>query len=327
MAVVNDSLLREQIRNNPADAEVRFALAQHYFQMQKWNALHRLVEETIKSEGISDPERGRIVMLEFISYYLRHKMDETPKYFSLANHLNEAVKQNPDRYGNMHIFYMYLLRLLQYRQENKELYQSNGNKILHIVGDSHALGTHGMIIGKAKCQAQLVMGCKAFHVKEWADNQYYGYLQRKLQTVPPQSDVMMVLGEIDCRVDGGIVPYALKSGDDVKLVAERTAREYVKCLSGSSHDMAFMTVPPLSPHRVVNTANQEESYRALIILVRDAIEYFNDSLRTTCKELGHKVVDVYQESVGPNRIARPDTHIDNIHLKPHVVMKAIENAY
>lgn len=325
--------LTHYLAKHPKAFGLRYFLCEHYFQMQQWDALHTLTEQTAVMKSIPEHERARLIILEFLAYYLLGKTANLPEYFALANHLHEGLKLNPRLYRNANAFYLYLLRLLQYQRDNALLYQGESAPALHVVGDSHVMGAAGLHIrmadGLRRCQSHLILGAKAFHLQGDTPDSHRSYFEHRLSCLPEASDVLLMLGEIDCRTDEGIVPYALRHGLPVEQVAGKTATAYVRCADIIAkrfrHRLLICTVPAKAPARIVAAQKDgDEEHLKLVPFQLEAIVHFNNALRQTCGELGLGIVDAYQESIGEKGMARPDAHLETIHLAPQTLKAAIE---
>lgn len=123
-----------------------------------------------------------------------------------------------------------------------------------------------------------------------------------------------MVGEIDCRVDEGILSYALSRDKDAKEVAVTTARGYVTHLAElvgkHQHQLAICNVPPVS----------KEVPKEHTSVLMGVIETFNATLAEECKRHDVLLVDVYHYT-------KENAHIDHCHIKPRYVKQAIEAAW
>src|SRR5262249_57699848 len=102
---------------------------------------------------------------------------------------------------------------------------------LAVVGDSHSLSFHGVGVsldGTAyRTSAHLVMGCKAWHLASAEPNLYKWRLSAILDSIPENSPVICCFGEIDCRLDEGILRYYQRTGGDLEQLIEDETSRYV----------------------------------------------------------------------------------------------------
>ena len=123
-----------------------------------------------------------------------------------------------------YIFGGYLTKLIKYHS-NRHLinliqkYQIK--RIFYVIGESHSLESHGLNI-KIKgqdffCRSLLIMGCMQWHLGNKSRNKYKIKFEEVFFKVPKPSNILLAIGEIDCRIDNGInVKYCSKYKKECK---------------------------------------------------------------------------------------------------------------
>lgn len=202
---------------------------------------------------------------------------------------------------------------------------------LAVVGDSHCLSFHGVPVtldGAAyRTDAHLVMGCKAWHLANPQSNLYKWRFSAILGSLPAQSPLVCCFGEIDCRLDEGVLPYYQRTGGNLEdLIADQTTRyvAYVEVAATPQRlKPIFVGVP--APHLDALGAEHPDASAEDKALLIDIVKAFNMGLRRAAAERGHRFVDVYAVSAGPDGKASGDQHVDPYHLKPEALALALRS--
>ena len=101
-------------------------------------------------------------------------------------------------------------------RKNKDSFIKKGenDKNLFVIGESHSLTSHHLRIQNLDvdffCSANLIKGCKQWHLGNTLKNQYKHQFETIFSSLPKQSDVLLAFGEIDCRLDTGIIVHKKK---------------------------------------------------------------------------------------------------------------------
>jgi hypothetical protein len=200
---------------------------------------------------------------------------------------------------------------------------------LAVVGDSHCLSFHGIAVtldGTAyRTAARLVMGCKAWHLADAKPNLYQWLLGVIVDAIPEGSPAICCFGEIDCRLDEGILPHYRKTGGDLEhLIADQVDRYVARVAELAAPrrlSLLFMGVP--APHLEALSGQHPDASDGDKALLVDIIKVFNLSLRRAAARHGHRMIDVHAISAGPDGKASGTQHIDDYHLKPDALALAL----
>ena len=68
------------------------------------------------------------------------------------------------------------------------------------------------------CESRLIKGCMQWHFGNSSKNQYKNQFANILSALPRASKVLLTIGEIDCRLDNGIIKHKNKFPE--KLIEE-----------------------------------------------------------------------------------------------------------
>jgi tetratricopeptide (TPR) repeat protein len=202
---------------------------------------------------------------------------------------------------------------------------------LAVIGDSHSLSFHGLGITlegtSYRTGAQLVMGCKAWHLASPDPNLYKWRLSAILDTIAEDSPVICCFGEIDCRLDEGILPYYHRTGGDLEQLVEDEATRYVDyvAVAVTPRRLRPILVGVPAPHLDALAPEHPDASPEDKSLLVDVVKLFNMSLRRAAGARGFRMIDVFAISAGPDGKASGDQHVDPYHLKPEVLGLALRD--
>ena len=66
------------------------------------------------------------------------------------------------------------------------------------------------------CEAKLIMGCKQWHLGNPNKNQYQRKFEIIFDDIPKNSHILLTIGEIDCRINDGILKHKKKKSSKSK---------------------------------------------------------------------------------------------------------------
>lgn len=242
--------------------------------------------------------------------WLDHSMDICDSHLAYLNTYNQLDHTKAET-KYIDAYRIFISELKKFSREKPEFYdfKKNDNETLHLLGDSHCLSFANTIVRKAdkemNIQSQLITGCKAWHLANKERNEFKENLTNRLNAIPQRSNVAFLFGEIDCRLDEGILPYCKKSGSDVATEVKVLVSNYFTFISRiakeKQHSIYFVNVPASS--------KGHSDLDSLIFWFNEALESHAGkenifdlySLKETCKTQARKY------------------HIDGIHLYPNVL--------
>jgi hypothetical protein len=143
--------------------------------------------------------------------------------------------------------------------------------------------------------------------------------------MPENSPFICCFGEIDCRLDEGILPYYRRTGGDLEqLIADETSRyvAYV-AVAATPRRLKPILVGVPAPNLDALVAEQPDASTDDKSLLIDIVKVFNICLRRAADRHGFRMVDVFAVSAGPDGKATGDQHVDPYHLKPEALALAL----
>jgi len=238
---------------------------------------------------------------------------------------NEYVDKLTSDHKNTIAYKKYLENLIE--NKNKSLSDNFSEKrVIHVVGDSHTLGFHGEILDikseKMICNARWILGCKQWFLGNDNYNKYKYRFESILEDIPSPSIIVLSIGEIDCRLNEGILT-AWKKHGDVSLIefSKNTVDSYMKYLNGvfknTSHTLVVVGIP--APNNSFNEVDGKVKQEFI-----DFINLYNALLKEQSAKNNYLFLDIYAATVNLGGVASGRIHLDEYHLQPNFLGKELE---
>lgn len=280
--------------------------------------------------GMTAASRYELHVRSGIGQWLRDDEAALQSTLEQCTALDNAIEFANPNVTNSRAYTRYLRNLLaDARAKPGARLQESALPVLAVVGDSHGLayeGTQVALDGAPHvARARLVMGCKAFHLAQETPNRFTWLFERIAHELPADTPVLCSFGEIDCRLDDGIMRHYRKTGGDLdemtRTLVERYVAAVVGMLGGRNIKPAFLSVPAPNFHLLDRSSEQpsEEDRELLVRIIRT----FNEALEKAATAHGCRVVDLYRVSAGPDGTATGALHLDDHHLKPEALAQAL----
>ncbi|MFZ6681399.1 tetratricopeptide repeat protein [Undibacterium sp. Tian12W] len=222
-----------------------------------------------------------------------------------------------------------------YRQQVQAL-QAQGT--LYVIGESHILSAHNLLVTyqgqHLQCKGLWIEGCTQWQIGKVETNHYQQLMQQYLQALPVASNVLISIGEIDCRIDSGILTASKKSANSNTTDAHNAPNSPNISLAQRVQDVivAFLDfiivhaqprqltliisgVPAYLINENGYAADQLQEFGQFLTL-------FNTSLKQQVAERGLDFLDVFTLTDGGGGKANQQWHIDEHHLRPDAVIEA-----
>lgn len=317
------AVYQEALAIAPQQAEIYVCLGNAYQKQAKLNeaAAVYLKSLQLKNEGFS-AQNAALQMA--ILHYLHGDTSQVMPLLQLAKGMLNAQGQLSD---GSRIYCTFMLKLAEWWQGAgaASLTQQTQN-ILYVIGESHMLSSHNMRLtygGQAwRCKGNWIEGCKQWHIGSPAPNHYKELLQVYLQSFPDGSTVLLSIGEIDCRLDSGILPaWKKQPGKSLTEVIDETVSAYLHMLAtlnqGKRHKLIISGVP--AANIMYELLPDLERIQFLEMLAG-----FNQRLRTLSLAAGMDFLDVFALTDTGNGTSNRLWHIDEHHLRPDGIAAAFD---
>lgn len=224
------------------------------------------------------------------------------------------------------VYWLYLDKLLSWQLQlaTNDKTDPEGLDTLYVIGESHALAVHGVVVrylaGEWRGTARWINGCKQWHLGNATANKYKENFAVLLAQIPPPAKILLMIGEIDCRHDEGILKAWRKSpGKPLDELIYATAQgyiDYVARINGRyRHKIIVGGVPAVNlPEEIV----AGEGRRLLVHVVRT----MNAMLKDLAIAAGMDFLDLYALTDRGDGFATGAWHLDNHHLRPDAYVTA-----
>ncbi len=311
---------RQALEMNPKYVDALLSLGHLLSNLDK---LPSAAETYRKVQEVDPANRGLEagVNLAILSY-LNQDLDRCRSYLAAS----QAVLAVDDA-RNHQVYWRYLDQLLLWKQHSKSRHEVTSDlATLHVIGDSHSLSAQGLVIahgGRAmRCSTEWIAGCKQWHLANSKPNKFKHKFEAIMARLPQGSTILLTVGEIDCRIDEGIL-VALKNHPEWSLedVVQTTVEGYLGFVSTIAqcydHQLIVAGVPCSN---IAMDRLEPDAAEQLVILLR----IFNAALKSRALAAGIDFLDVYALTDRGDGVAGEGWHIDDIHLLPDTLVSAFE---
>lgn len=225
-------------------------------------------------------------------------------------------------------YIFFLEKLLDWHQKHAFVALNNDERreVLHVVGESHSLSANGVEVNyegrPLQCKSEWIAGCKQWHLGNAVANRFKHKFESVLARLPLGSEVLLTIGEIDCRLDEGIASVLEKHPNRTldEIVLTTTARylQYAVAVAARySHRIVVQGVP--APYIQASVQSTPEA-KKLAKLISD----FNARLRSGTNDLTLAFLDMHALTNRGDGFTNGEWHIDGTHLLPTAIAQAFE---
>jgi tetratricopeptide (TPR) repeat protein len=292
-----------------------------------WRAL---CGAALEQAGLAPASRLELMVRSGVSEWLDDDRAGLAETLRGAAEVSSAIGPSRSReVKNSRAYANFLTNLLRHTETSAAPSPDKAAPELAVVGDSHCLSFHARAVTLAgvahRTSARLVMGCKAWHLANRETNLYKWRFGAIVDAIAQGSPFICCFGEIDCRLDEGILPYYRKTGGDLQQLISDEVGRYVAHVAAASapRRLAPMFVGVPAPHLDALSARHSDASDSDKALLIDIVKVFNMCLRRAAVENGHRMIDVFAISAGPDGKASGAQHIDDYHLKPDALALAL----
>ena len=199
--------------------------------------------------------------------------------------------------------------------ENRNEFNCNiEENILYHVGDSHSLTfAHQNLYLENEnytIKPLIIIGTKAWHLGNKNKNQYKTFFENYIDSLKVGSKLILSFGEIDCRINEGIMNYHLKTKNDLNDIVYKTVKDYVDYSENILNELQIKRIYVGIPAPVIKVFNNLNTLRIEIV------KLFNKSLMEITKNRKLNFLDVYTLTVNSDGSSNEIHMCDDYHLKP-----------
>jgi Tetratricopeptide repeat len=262
-------------------------------------------------------------------------------YLSVLNYLNSdfqasegSIKQYQSQASEIgqyfpieKAYYDFITKLLAWRKSNKIINKSD--KYIYVIGESHALSYHDIQVifenNYMVCKSSWIAGCKQWHLGSLERNVYKNHFMSIASQIPVASTVVLTIGEIDCRINDGILNYCNKYPEnDVREIALTTIESYLKFIlqvTGNANWRVIIQGVPFPNLGLLDLMDEDRCK------LTEFISFFNRILRSKALDYGFGFLDVHALTSGKSEKLNNSWHLDLHHLSPSAIGVAFENYF
>ena len=279
-----------------------------------------LLKDIIKKDSSNHRLKAQVRLAIFS--FLEDNFKKSKMYLLASLQIQKKLSQE---FRNDKIYYEYLIKILEWHKDKTTNSPNiSTNKNLYIIGDSHSLAFHGLSFQSASsqflCKAKLIKGCKQWHLGNVIRNQYKIKFESILSSLPKSSQVILTIGEIDCRLDSGIIKHKKKlPKKDLENLIMITVENYLNYIFNINTYFQHKIIIQGVPCPNINKKNSEKKEIEQLI---NLINIFNFNLENKAKEKGFNFFDVHKLTDNGNGFSNNDWHIDEYHLSPKALLEA-----
>ena len=203
------------------------------------------------------------------------------------------------------------------------------NKIVYHLGESHCLSFANKRI-KINSEDFVVkplitIGLKAWHLSEKKHNKQRSFFISQLRKISDNSKVLISIGEIDTRIDEGIISYYQKSNKDLRTIIKDTVHGYIDFIENSfknkNLEKFYFTIA--APYIQKDSSSYNSELSKLRIKV---IKIFNEILISYIARFNSNYINTYNFTSDQYGENNKKFMLDSYHLSPnclHLVEKNI----
>ena len=158
---------------------------------------------------------------------------------------------------------------------------------------------------------------KHHHFSNQVENSFKAITRANLKKIPSGASVFISFGEIDCRVDEGIITASEKTGRKVSEVVDETVEGYVSWFLheniANQHSQYFFNVP--APAYFPEFSEDFNNKKA------EVVSLFNAALSKKLQNLDAIMIDVYEYTRNDKGYSNGQYHCDGVHLDARIIDK------
>jgi tetratricopeptide (TPR) repeat protein len=252
--------------------------------------------------------------------WIDQDLDKLKSYTTSKMDLNKCSKKSL-KFINPYL--AFLTRLHNHRLTNTHEYLCNNQyPVIHVIGESYCLtvaNSNVEFMGKSyTMRSNIIMGCKAWHLANDQLNSYKRQFETMVTSIPTDGIVLITIGDIDCRLNEGIIKFHQKMknnlGESIKDLAQNYIKYITEKLAASSRTIIVSGVPCISKNLQQKLTEEE------VLILSTVLNDFNNSLKTTSINKGLRFLDIYSLTQ-----ENPEAYfIDDRHLTPSAMIKAMQ---
>lgn len=219
------------------------------------------------------------------------------------------------------IFMRYAVYLCIAWQHNQHLYQSQSAQPappLYVLGESHSLTSSNISLdwhgAPHKAHSCFMMGVTMWSLAQPNLNRYKAKLHEHLQAITDMAaPLLLLIGEIDCRPEGGLWKTHKKTGRPLAVLLNQTINGYLQHLDNALEGRQQVTLAGVpAPKYTFEGQRDPGNAPAFLAMIAEV----NQRLKQGALARGWSFLDLYRATAAPDGRSNGQWHLDGWHLQP-----------
>ncbi len=280
----------------------------------------KILEQILKKDELNFGLKAAVNIA--IRKFLESDFSACKTYLSISSNIQNKLTTE---YKNEKNYESLLTNLLKYDHKNQSAgICTSKEKIIYCIGESHTLSSHELCFTSLEktyyCKSQLIMGCKQWHLGNDIKNRYKLKFEEIFYQIPKSSLVLLSVGEIDCRIDEGIMR-VIDNSPKVKLneLILNTVKNYINYVIKLNRELNHTIIIQGVPCPNINFKNYN---LARIRQHSEVIKTFNRNLKEVSKKKKLKFLDLYNLTNDGEGFSNGLWHIDTHHISQGGMLEA-----
>ena len=311
----------------PDNAELHACLANAYKITGQLNEAVEHYAKVLQLTSTGFPRQNAALQLAILHYVFGNPANVDALLQVAKDMLGNALIKDK---GSL-IYCVFMLKIQVWWQSLRQqasLPQAQG--ILYVIGESHMLSTHNLVVNyrgqHLQCKGLWIEGCTQWQIGKAETNHYQQLMTQYLQAIPVSSSVLITIGEIDCRIDSGILKASKKSTESTEAttvsLAQRvhdTIAAFLDFIAIHAQQRQFKLIISGVPAYHMNENGRTEGE---LQEFGQFLSLFNSSLKQQVLMRGMDFLDVFVLTDSGGGKASQQWHIDDHHLRPDGILEA-----
>lgn len=230
---------------------------------------------------------------------------------------------------NSAVFWVYLQSLYRHLHENTDHYAPASGcqlPVLHVFGESHSLSPANICLdwfGEPRvARSHFVMGTQMWHLAKPEQSYRRLVIKHQIEQLAEGSNLLMAIGEIDCRPDEGLWKTHQTKGIALDVLIERTVEGYLAWLESvwSPSQKGTLTIQgiPAPGYTLEDKIESGDDHIRFLDMIRSV----NQRLADGALKRRWFFLDVYAATATQEGRGNGMWHLDPYHLKPSFYLQA-----
>lgn len=308
----------------PENAELHASIGNAYKKCGNLQAATKHFAKTLELEKGGFTRQNAAMQLAILHYVYGDPGHVAPLLQIAKDMLADANVQ--DR--GSQIYCLFMLQIHRWWMESRHRSLSRqADGVLYVIGESHMLSTQHTVVQYRhqhwQCKGFWLEAATQWRIGSQENNHYQQLLSAWLGAIPDGSNVLITIGEIDCRIDGGIWKAHTKSPEiQIEQRIENVIKHYLDYLHSLISARRLQLIISGIPACNLQGSNHDEDE---VLRFCHFLNMFNCSLKNQALQMGMDFLDVFSMTDNGKGKSNQRWHVDAHHLSPDGVVEAFDH--